>query len=130
MRNIVKSLGITVIHVTHDQEEAMSVSDRIILMHNGHIVDVETPIEMYRHPKSIFTAYFIGETNLIKCTVIDKLESGESKVLIKGGFEMIVSKTDFEIGDWVVLSIRPEYVYPADNGLKTRVTEIVFMGAY
>ncbi|MGE4275473.1 MAG: ABC transporter ATP-binding protein, partial [Candidatus Methanomethylophilaceae archaeon] len=64
IRRLVKDLGITVIHVTHDQEEAMSVSDRIVLMRNGSIIESDAPKNLYRSPNNIFTAYFIGETNL------------------------------------------------------------------
>ena len=130
LRRLVKKLGITVLHVTHDQEEAMSVSDRIVLMRYGAIAEVGTPLEMYRHPKSVFTANFIGETNLMECTVSDKTKTGKTRVRLRGGQEIRVSKTNFNIGDPVVISVRPEHVYPASDGLAAEVLSVVFMGTY
>ncbi len=130
IRRLVKKLGITVLHVTHDQEEAMSVSDRIILMRAGGIQEVGTPLDMYRNPKSIFTAYFIGETNLIECTVSNKSRMGKTEVRLRSGRIVRVSKSNFMIGDRVVISVRPENVYTANDGLKARVIGVVFMGTY
>ncbi len=130
LRRIVKKLGITVLHVTHDQEEAMSVSDRIVLMRYGTIAESGSPLEMYRRPRSIFAANFIGETNLIECTVSDWSKSGKTRVTLRGGREIRVSKTDFRPGDAVVLSVRPEHVYPASEGIPARVRSVVFMGTY
>lgn len=130
VRRLVKKLGITVLHVTHDQEEAMSVSDKIVLMRYGSIAEVGTPLEIYRHPKSVFAANFIGETNLMECTVSDKSKTGKTKVRLRGGPEIRVSKTTFNVGDPVVISVRPEHVYSAKDGLEAEVTSVVFMGTY
>lgn len=130
LRRLVKKLGITVLHVTHDQEEAMSVSDRIVLMRYGSIAEIGKPLEIYRHPSSIFAANFIGETNLLECTVSDKSKSGKTWVKLRGGQEVRASKTDFKVGDPVVISVRPEHVYPADDGLQAEVLSTVFMGTY
>ena len=130
LRRIVKRLGITVLHVTHDQEEAMSVSDRIVLMRYGAIAETGSPLEIYRHPKSVFAANFIGETNLLECTVSDKSKMGKTKVRLRGGPEIRVSRTNFNIGDPVVISVRPEHVYSAIDGLRAEVTDVVFMGTY
>jgi len=130
IRRLVKKLGITVLHVTHDQEEAMSVSDRIILMRAGGIHEVGTPLDMYRNPKSIFAAYFIGETNLMECVVTGKTKTGKTMVRLRGGQIIRASKSNFESGDAVVISVRPENVYTAKAGLKAEVTDIVFMGTY
>ena len=130
LRRLVKKLGITVLHVTHDQEEAMSVSDRIVLMRYGAIAEVGTPLEIYRRPKSVFAANFIGETNLLECTVSDKSKNGKTKLKLRGGEEIRASKTDFKVGDPVVISVRPEHVYTATDGLEAEVTAVVFMGTY
>ncbi len=130
LRRLVKKLGITVLHVTHDQEEAMSVSDRIVLMRYGAIAEDGSPLEIYRRPKSIFAANFIGETNLLECTVSDKSKNGKTKVRLRGGTEVRTSKTDFRIGDPVVISVRPEHVYTATDGLAAEVNSVVFMGTY
>ncbi|MDR3206108.1 MAG: ABC transporter ATP-binding protein [Candidatus Methanoplasma sp.] len=130
MRRLVKKLGITVLHVTHDQEEAMSVSDRIILMRAGRIVEIGTPLDMYRNPGSIFAAYFIGETNLLECTVSGKTKTGKTVVRLRGGQMVRAAKSVLTEGDAAVISVRPENVYAAKEGLKAEVTEVVFMGTY
>ena len=130
IRRLVKKLGITVLHVTHDQEEAMSVSDRIILMRAGGIQEVGTPLDMYRNPNSIFTAYFIGETNLMECTVSGKTRTGKTVIRLRGGQTVRASKSNFNEGDPVVISVRPENVYTANDGLKAEVIGVVFMGTY
>jgi len=130
IRRLVKKLGITVLHVTHDQEEAMSVSDRIILMRAGGIQEVGTPLDMYRNPNSIFTAYFIGETNLMECTVSGKTKTGKTVIRLRGGQTVRASKSNFDDGDPVVISVRPENVYTANDGLKAKVIGVVFMGTY
>jgi iron(III) transport system ATP-binding protein/putative spermidine/putrescine transport system ATP-binding protein len=70
IRALQKSLGITAIYVTHDQEEAMSVSDRIALMNAGRLEQVGLPVDIYRHPVSRFAAEFMGTTNLVKATAL------------------------------------------------------------
>ena len=71
LRKLVKELGLTALHVTHDQEEAMSVADRIVIMRKGRIVETGTPNELYNHPKELFTANFLGESNFLE-GVIDR----------------------------------------------------------
>lgn len=130
LRRLVKSLGITVLHVTHDQEEAMSVSDRIVLMRYGAIAESGTPLEVYRSPKSIFSANFIGETNLLECTVTERSKMGKTRVCLRGGMEFKVSRSMFNPGDPVVVSVRPENVYPSEEGVGAIVKDVVFMGTY
>jgi len=130
IRRLVKRLGITVLHITHDQEEAMSVSDSIILMRAGRTAEVGTPLDMYRDPKSIFTAYFIGETNLLECTVSGKTKNDWTIVRLRGGEKVRAAKSDYDLGDPVVISVRPENVYTANDGLKAKVIGVVFMGSY
>ena len=126
---LVKDLGITVIHVTHEQEEAMSVSDRIVLMRNGGIVESDAPMNLYRTPNNIFTAYFIGETNLL-LGAVSRRDEKNVYVMLRDGSEVRVKETPFKRHDAVVLSVRPEYVYTANEGLKAEVEEIIFMGTY
>ena len=76
IRELQKSLGITAIYVTHDQEEAMSVSDRIALMSAGRLEQVGTPAEIYRHPASRFAAEFMGTTNLLDAALLGRGGSG------------------------------------------------------
>ena len=78
IRELQKSLGITAIYVTHDQEEAMSVSDRIALMNAGRLEQVGVPVDIYRHPVSRFAAEFMGTTNLVV-----------ARLLGRGGAELV-----------------------------------------
>jgi ABC-type Fe3+/spermidine/putrescine transport system ATPase subunit len=130
IRRLVKKLGITVLHVTHDQEEAMSVSDKIILMRNGGIAEMASPLDMYRHPKSIFAAYFVGETNFLECTVTGRTKTGKTTVGLRDGSMVRVAKSKFNVGDSVVISVRPEHVYTASEGLSATVRSVVFMGTF
>ena len=130
IRRLVKELGITVIHVTHDQDEAMSVSDRIIVMRNGGIVESDTPMRLYRRPNNLFTAYFIGETNLMEGMVSGK-DDRNIQIRLRDGTDIKVGgNRHFNINDAVVLSVRPEYVYTAKEGLSAKVVQVIYMGSY
>ncbi len=129
LRRLTKSLGLTVVHVTHDQEEAMTVSDKIVLMRSGRIVETGTPEQLYKDPKHIFTANFIGETNLIEGTVKGG-DQDNTLVYLRNGEIIFSGPSRFESGDAVVLSIRPERVHPATNGLHAVVRDISFVGTY
>jgi len=129
LRRLAKELGLTTIHVTHDQEEAQSVSDRIVLMRAGTVVETGTPEELYTRPKRIFTANFIGETNLLEGWVLE-INDGVSVIELRNGGKVKVNQADHPLGDAVVISVRPEFVFPADEGMKARVTAITYMGTY
>ena len=129
LRRITKDLGLTVIHVTHDQEEAMTVSDRIVLMRNGQIVEANTPEQLYLAPKHLFTANFVGETNLLEGTVREILED-RTLVELRDGTVVEARPSSFRRGDAVILSIRPERVHPASQGMRAVVRSITFMGTY
>lgn len=129
LRRLVKSLGLTTLHVTHDQEEAMSVSDRIVLMRNGRIVESDTPENMYMHPRSIFSANFIGETNLLE-GVVKKADAVSTVVELRDGTLVDAVPTEFNDGDPVVVSVRPENVYPGAVGLHAVVYSVTFVGTY
>lgn len=128
LRRLAKDLGLTVIHVTHDQEEAMSVSDRIVLMRNGEIIEINTPEMLYREPKSIFTANFVGETNLMEGRVIGTGETTDVK--LRDGSVVRLQSGGFLKGDAVVVSVRPENVYPSGSGIPAKILGTVFMGTY
>jgi ABC-type Fe3+/spermidine/putrescine transport system ATPase subunit len=108
LRRLVKELGLTAIHVTHDQEEAMSISDRLVIMKAGQVIDVGTPLELYLSPKRIFTANFLGEANFIPGTVEDCSE-GHMTVSING-WKVHLARLGFSKGQRVVLTVRPESV--------------------
>lgn len=129
LRRLSKELGITTIHVTHDQEEAQSVSDRIVLMRAGTVVETGTPEELYVHPRNIFTANFIGETNLLEGWV-KEIAGGASLIELRNGGLVRVAQTNIKPGDAVVISVRPEFVFVASEGMKATITDITYMGTY
>lgn len=134
MRTVIKSiqnrLGITTVYVTHDQEEAMAVSDRIAVMNSGVIQHIGTPKSLYQRPANLFVATFIGRTNVLKGRLINADKGFEVSLSNGYKFTMLnlnnLAKTDQNIS----LSIRPEEFYIADNetGLKATVDDSVFLG--
>jgi ABC-type Fe3+/spermidine/putrescine transport system ATPase subunit len=129
LRRIVKSLGLTTIHVTHDQEEAMSVSDRIVVMRAGGIVESGTPENLYTRPKDIFTSNFVGETNLLEGWVTACIE-GKSVIELRDGSKVEVAECEHDVGAGVVVSCRPEFVFPFTEGLPSRIEHLTYMGTY
>ena len=108
-------LGITTIYVTHDQHEAMSMSDRIMVMEGGRIQQIGTPQEIYNYPSNHFVASFIGESNILEGTIkeVDNkhvIVDVGNDILLKGLRENSVSTVDFTKGKKVLLSIRPEFI--------------------
>ncbi|NVM52113.1 MAG: ABC transporter ATP-binding protein [Candidatus Helarchaeota archaeon] len=83
LRKLVKKLGLTAIHVTHDQIEAMNISDRIAIMRKGHIHQVDTPMNLYYKPNSIFVCNFLSNSNFLECFV-DHRETGSSTLRLRG----------------------------------------------
>ncbi len=129
LRRLTKALGLTVVHVTHDQEEAMTVSDRIVLMRAGTIVEAGSPEELYSQPKHLFTANFIGESNFLEGWVREKVDS-LTRIEIREGSTIEVLGSTLEPGDPVVISVRPEFIYPFTTGLRSKVTSSIYMGTY
>jgi ABC-type Fe3+/spermidine/putrescine transport system ATPase subunit len=108
LRMLVNELGLTAIHVTHDQEEAMSISDRLIIMKAGQVVEVGTPLELYLSPKRLFTANFLGEANFLEGIV----EGSGVETLTVSVKEWMVDLlgSGFTRGQPVILAVRPESV--------------------
>jgi len=107
IRRMAKDLKLTAIHVTHDQAEAMSISDRIAVMKKGKIVQVGTSQELYMDPNSLFVAHFIGESNFLE-GYINKA-NGESEVELRQGLKVnAINELNIKEGERVVLAIRPE----------------------
>jgi len=131
LRRLVNELGLTAIHVTHDQEEAMSISDRLVIMKAGQVVEVGTPLELYLSPKRLFTANFLGETNFIPASVED-CDQGHVTALVNG-WNVDSEGSGFTKGQRVVLAVRPESVIVtrsrgADEQWAGTVRERVFLG--
>src|SRR6476619_5081660 len=103
-------LGLTFVIVTHDQQEAMTVADRIAVMDRGRLIQVATPQEIYERPNSRWVADFIGEVNLIEGRVIDVGASGTVVVSAAAGRLRALSPEDAKRGDVVWVALRPEKV--------------------
>ncbi|KYH33982.1 spermidine/putrescine import ATP-binding protein PotA [Clostridium tepidiprofundi DSM 19306] len=130
IRRIQKEVGITSVYVTHDQAEAMSMSDRIIIMNKGVIEQIGTPKEIYEKPATKFVADFIGEANILEAEIVD---IADKRVNIKLADKIFSVKTDLNVGkeDKINIVIRPEAVNLVDNGdIEVNVKSSVFMGAY
>lgn len=130
IRKIQQKVGITAIYVTHDQSEAMSISDKIIIMSRGKVEQIGTPREIYYHPHSKFVADFIGEANFLDCQVVNA--SGDTAKICVAGEEIEVQNyAGAKTGDAASLVIRPEAARLADQGvIQGTVTLSTFMGAY
>ncbi len=140
MRFEIKALqrrtSITTIFVTHDQSEALAISDQIAVMHAGKLIEVGTPQQLYSRPKRRFTATFLGLTNLIEGQVIEL--GGDSKpgrIETKKGVLTFVPATGLEKGRAAVISIRPEHIQVhkekpqgLENVMEGTVKEAIFMG--
>lgn len=130
IRKIQRQFGITSIYVTHDQAEAMSMSDRIIVMNKGVIEQVGTPKEIYATPASQFVADFIGTANMIPSSVLS-CENGEAEIETLGTRFRVKTGLALQPGDAVKLIVRPEAVsLSRDSGIPAEIGSSVFMGSY
>ncbi|HWK64837.1 MAG TPA: ABC transporter ATP-binding protein [Rhizobiaceae bacterium] len=132
IRSIQKKLGITTIFVTHDQEEALSISDRIVVMYGGKAEQVGTPFEIYNRPATRFVANFVGTLNVLEGTVADAaagtVRIGDSQLSLKG------SLNGARTGDAVSLALRPEAIalgrQPGrDTSLGGEISDVSFLGS-
>lgn len=121
IRRLVKDLGLTAIHVTHDQGEAMAISDRIAVMKKGKILQVGTPKELYMHPKHIFVANFIGENNFLEGNVVKT--DAQVQIELRGGLTVMGSDASQKEGERVVLAIRPE-TFTIEKGHKKKTNSL------
>jgi iron(III) transport system ATP-binding protein len=135
IKELQRKLGVTTIMVTHDQEEALSMADRIVVMNHGVIEQVGTPSEVYRHPNTLFVADFIGETNQFPARMIDS----ETVGLV--GTELVCASCEVTPGSDVTAVIRPVDIIPhsldgrediktPQNLIDVTVLEMEFLGAF
>ena len=127
LKNIQKQLGITFVYVTHDQEEALSMSDKVVVMNEGRIQQIGTPIDIYNEPQNAFVADFIGESN-----IVDGVMNADFDVSFSSrNFKCLDS--GFEPGEEVDVVVRPEdvdIVRPEDGMLCGIVTSVTFRGVH
>jgi ABC-type Fe3+/spermidine/putrescine transport system ATPase subunit len=134
IRHLVKDLGLTAIHVTHDQAEAMAISDRIAVMRKGKILQVGTPTELYMNPEHLFVANFIGESNFLEGDIVD-VSGGLTQIRLRGN--LVVQSANAKVrkkDERIVLVVRPEALRlqrglkRALNGLQGRIKDVTFEG--
>ena len=135
LRRIQEQLGTTFLYVTHDQEEALTMSDRIVLMNEGAIVQEGAPAEIYQQPRSVFVSHFIGEANLLHGKILDTAD-GVTRVRVDG-LELVAPAADLRAGAGAVISVRPEWTEigspgsigdHSDNRLRGRLVRRIFLG--
>jgi iron(III) transport system ATP-binding protein len=135
LKNLVKSLGVTTLYVTHDQMEALTMSDSVAVMQGGVFVEEATPKELYLRPRSAFTATFLGETNLIAGKVVGPAAS-DSLWQVETPHGPMVCPADCGLAsqDSVWVACRPEGAVvtavrpPGENVFPGRITTVVFAG--
>ena len=132
IRELQLDLNLTVAYVTHDQEEALAVSDRIIVMHDGRIAQAGTPVELYEQPVSLFVADFIGDANLVDAELLE--ERGERALIRLGDLDLDLARRGARKGP-VKLAVRSEGVTlhparPAGPALAGRVTKASYLGKH
>jgi spermidine/putrescine transport system ATP-binding protein len=123
--------GITFIFVTHDQEEALTMSDRIAVMRDGRILQIGTPTQIYEHPEDRFVADFIGDSNFLDAECLDVNGGGVSFALAGGGELRAAATHDCAPGDHVSLAVRPERIeldIPDASRVCGRVENVVYFG--
>ncbi|QGU94360.1 polyamine ABC transporter ATP-binding protein [Clostridium bovifaecis] len=135
LKYLQRNLGITFIFVTHDQEEALTMSDRIVVMNNGVIEQVGTPEELYERPKSKFVADFLGETNLLEGEAI-KIKETEVLLHLEQEQDIIrIPNLDYDLGDKFTVSVRPERIKiktepeEGDVWLQCKLKERIYVGS-
>lgn len=132
LRRLVKDLKLTALHVTHDQEEAMSISDRVVVMKSGRIVEAGDPISLYTRPRNIFTANFVGEANFLRGVITQTSDEG-SLVEVAEGLQLVTNSRNEKVGALVVIVFRPELAFIGDseisNGLIGKVVDVLYSGS-
>ena len=130
IRRIQQEVGITAIYVTHDQSEAMAISDKIIIMNKGVVAQMGSPEEIYYHPVDEFVADFIGEANFLRGSYIGE-ENGYAILDLEGRKLKTPKKEGMKKGETYTAVLRPETAKLGDEGgIECRVIVSCFMGAY
>ena len=136
LRKLAKESNLTVIHVTHDQEEAMTIGDRILVLRKGKLQQLGTPYHVYNRPEKIFVANFVGNTTFLEAIVKTRSKEG-STLRLREGLTVRVRDSSFETDEAVILSIReentsimPEPKGDEPNRLSGEVTAVHFLGSF
>jgi spermidine/putrescine ABC transporter ATP-binding subunit len=131
-----KQLGTTFVYVTHDQEEALTMSDRIAVMDQARVAQLGTPAEIYENPRTAFVAKFIGESNFLEGRVTGRADSGWDVAGARGGTFRIPPQTGLAAGATVRIAVRPEWMdvcapddVPAgENAVSGIIRDVIYLG--
>ena len=134
IRALHKQIGVTVVYVTHDQHEALTMSDRIAVFKDGRIEQMASPTDLYERPSSSFVATFIGENNLVDCKVLEQ-SAGEIRVALPDG-SIVIASGDLPYavaGSGMILSVRPERITTSPteqqvNQISGHILELTYLG--
>jgi len=130
IRNLQQKLGVTTIYVTHDQEEALAISDKVIVMNEAVIAQEGNPKNLYNHPNTSFVANFIGDANIVEATIEKK--TGQDYDIDFGGVKKTIS-SEFERTDKISLALRPETIEinqkKSKNTISAKVENVSFVGS-
>ncbi len=139
LKRIQREVGITFVFVTHDQGEALTMSDRVAVMSAGRVEQIASPVDIYRRPASLFVAGFIGSANLLPATVASADSAGARLEMTSGGSATVGSAQmadglSLSAGDKATLMVRPEQLVitadrQAGDAIEVRVTDVVFQGS-
>jgi iron(III) transport system ATP-binding protein len=132
IRKLQQRVGITSVYVTHDQEEAMTLSDRVVIMHQGKIQQIGTPKEIYAHPVNRFVAGFIGKANFLESRVVSISKDWTQLDIMGRSISAPTGKTSFSEGEQVLLVVRPESIElepKKPDTLTAKVLESVYLGS-
>jgi iron(III) transport system ATP-binding protein len=136
LKHLQAELGLTTLFVTHDQDEALSLSDRIVVMNEGSILQVGSPEDIYRHPATRFVAEFLGHCNVLAARVVTANSSGTTQLILHAnGKPIALSGEDLAVGDEVQLAVRPEAIEltsdesaVAENTYPAELRSVSFLG--
>ena len=131
IRTIQRQLGITTVYVTHDQEEALSLSDRIVVMSEGRVEQIGSPFDIYNFPATPFVASFVGTLNIVPAQVID---AGAGRLSVAGQEIHITRTVQGQVGSTISLALRPEMVtlgegVEGSNHFRGTVADVTFLGS-
>ena len=132
LKNLQKKMGITFIYVTHSQDEALTMSDRIVILNEGKIEQIDTPHHIYSHPKTRFVADFIGESNIFDGEV-ESISDGQALIRVTEDITFTLTSQSYKVGDKVSIIVRPENFTleeeKNDKNLPLKIKNHIFDGA-
>jgi len=132
IKHIHENIGVTVVYVTHDQTEALTMSDRVAVFNDGVIQQLSPPAELYEHPQNSFVAQFIGENNKFSGKVTE-VNNGTCRVELDSGGQVVAKAVNIDgVGSRTTLSLRPERISinetGEENSLSGRIEELIYLG--